>query len=163
MAIRRYARDDDQADDFLQDCWVQILEQLDSYTPDSTFAGWAIAVSRNVCRMKLREERRAAMVEVALETVEEELVADADPGEETRAAHESRRRLWKRAVYDALGRLPDRERDAIVLRLLEGRDTSETAAILGVNERTVRSVLLRGMTRLRRMEDLRKLLPEWIG
>lgn len=162
MAIRQYARDDDQADDFLQDCWIRILEQLDSYSPGSPFAGWAIAVSKNVCRMKLREERRAG-VEVTFGTVEDELTTLPDPGEMPRAPPDSRQRLWKRAVYQALGRLPDRERDTIVLRLLEGKDTAATAGILGVSESAVRSILLRGMTRLRRMEDLRRLLPDWIG
>lgn len=71
--------------------------------------------------------------------------------------------FWKRVVYDALGRLSDRERDAIVLRLLEGKDTAETARALAVSEEAVRAILVRGMTRLRQMEELRALLPEWTG
>ena len=75
----------------------------------------------------------------------------------------ARQQYWKQVVHDALGRLPARERDVIVLRLLEGRDTAETAGALGISESGVRSILLRGMTRLRRMKRLREELPDWIG
>lgn len=71
--------------------------------------------------------------------------------------------FWKRVVYDALGRLSDRERDVVVLRLLEGKNTVETARVLEVSEEAVRAILVRAMTRLRQMEELRALLPEWAG
>lgn len=64
-------------------------------------------------------------------------------------------------MHAALGRLTDRERDVIVLRLLEGKGTGETAIALGISESAVRSILLRAMTRLSRMEELRGLLPDW--
>ena len=65
-------------------------------------------------------------------------------------------------IFDALGKLPDRERDAIVLRLLEGKDTAETAEILGVGPDTVRSILQRAVYRLRRMKEVRVLIQEWM-
>ena len=71
--------------------------------------------------------------------------------------------LRQQAIYKAMGRLPDIERDAIVLCLLEGRNTAETARILRVGEAAVRSILLRGTNRLRRMREVRELLPEWMG
>ena len=157
VAIRRYARDDDDADDLLQDCWVQILERMDSFKRRGPFAAWAIAVSNNVCRMKLRREKLARSSAVALEDIPEIPDSGLDPLGELRARRE------RHAIYRALGKLPDRERDAIVLRVLEGRDTRETATILGVAPATVRSLLQRGMYRLRRMEKIRVLLAEWMG
>ena len=117
VAIRRYARDDDDADDLLQDCWVQILERMDSFKRRGPFAAWAIAVSNNVCRMKLRREKLARSSAVALEDIPEIPDSGLDPLGELRARRE------RHAIYRALGKLPDRERDAIVLRVLEGRDT----------------------------------------
>ncbi len=55
-----------------------------------------------------------------------------------------------------------RERDAIVLRVLEGRDTDEVAAILDVAPATVRTLLQRGMYRLRTMKQVRMLLADRI-
>ena len=157
VAIRRYARDDDDADDLLQDCWVRILEHLEAYKRRGSFAAWAIAVSRNVCRTKLRRARRTSARTVAIEDFAEVSGGPPDPLEQLRLDRE------RQVIYGALGKLPDRERDAIVLRVLEGRDTEETATILNVAPATVRSLLQRGMYRLRRMEQLRMLVADRIG
>ena len=151
-----YARDDDHADDLLQESWVQILERLDGFTGRGSFAGWALVVTKNVCKMKLRQEKRAS------DTVPLEKIGEV-------ASHglaldeELRRRRQEQAVYSALGRLPERERDTIVLRLFEGRSTAETATILGISKTGVASIVHRGISRLRRMEEVRELLLEWMG
>ena len=165
IAIRRFARDDDQADDLLQDCWIHILERLHRFKGRGSFTAWAIAVSENVCRMRLRRKRREGVLKVALDSVEHLLGREPDvtDTDSVRTTAESLQRLRQEAIYKAMGRLPNRERDAIVLRLLEGRDTAETARILRVSEAAVRSILARGMTRLKRMRELRELLPEWMG
>lgn len=163
MAIRAYASDDEEADDLLQDCWLQILERLDRYERHDSFVRWAMKVSRNCCRTRLREGRQASLAEVTVGHVGQ-LPEDAPSLAEGPWPEEVPRTLyWKHIVHEALGQLSDRERDVIVLRLLEGRDTAETALAVGVSESGVRSILLRAMTRLRRMKGLREALPEWIA
>ena len=159
MAIRSYADSDDEADDMLQDCWVQILEELDSYGQRGPFAAWAMAVSKNFCKTRARAEKRVSVSEITLGHMGQ---MPGNPDELPWPAEQGRQQLWKQVVHDALARLPDRERDVIVLRLLKGRDTAETALTLGVSESGVRSILLRAMSRLRRMKGLREVLPEWI-
>ena len=163
VAIRAYAHDDEDADDLLQDCWLQILERLDRYERHGSFVRWAMKVSRNCCRTRLREGRQASLSEVTLghpgELPDEvQSLAEGSWPEEVPV-----RQCWKRVVHEALGRLPDRERDVIALRFMEGMDTAETARVMGVSESGVRSILLRAMTRLRKMKGLREVLPEWIG
>lgn len=65
VAIRTYADTDDDVDDLLQECWVHILERLDRYEPRGSFAGWAVAVSRNVCKMRLRAKKRAGLAGIS--------------------------------------------------------------------------------------------------
>ena len=158
VAIGTYADTDDGVDDLLQECWVQILERLDRYEPRGSFAGWAIAVSRNVCKMRLRAKKRAGLAGIAFRKeyrIHTELEApDGHAPEQPR---------WERVVHDALARLPDRERGVIVLRLLQGKTTAETAEILRVSGDAVREILHRGMARMKRMEELRGLLAEWKG
>lgn len=157
VAIRRYARDDDDADDLLQDCWIRIMERLEAFKHRGSFAAWAIAVSKNVCRTKLRRASREGARTVALEDIAEVSGDSRDPLEELRLGRE------REVIYVALGSLPDRERDAIVLRVLEGRDTEEAATILDVAPATVRSLLQRGMYRLRRMQQVRMLFADRIN
>ena len=67
--IYSYARDDDHADDLLQESWVEILKRLDGFKGRGSFAGWAIKVSRNVCRMQVRAEKRARLREAAVDGI----------------------------------------------------------------------------------------------
>ena len=158
VAISTYADTDDGVDDLLQECWVQILERLDRYEPRGSFAGWAIAVSRNVCKMRLRAKKRAGMAGIAFrKEYRRHTALEAPDGQELEQP------CWERVVHEALARLPDRERGVIVLRLLQGRTTAETAEILSVSGDAVREILHRGMTRMKRMEELRGLLAELKG
>ena len=163
VAIRAYAHDDEDADDLLQDCWLQILERLDRYERHDSFVRWAMKVSRNCCKSRLRAGRRASLSEVTVGHPGQ-LPEDApSPAEGPWPEEVPGQQYWKRAVHEALGRLPDRERDVITLRFLKGMDTAETARVLSVSESGVRSILLRAMTRLRKMKGLREVLPEWFG
>ena len=126
VSIRSYARDEDHADDLLQDCWMAILNRLDRFKRNGSFARWAVKVSRNVCLDKLRAGKAAKVEEVSLESIPE-LVADGpDPLEELE------RRRARPIVYAALSRLSDRERDTFVLWALMERSVTDTATALGV-------------------------------
>jgi len=157
VAIRSYARDDDHADDLLQDCWVRILERLEGFKQRGPFSAWAIAVSTNLCKVRVRKKKQGGAEPVALENIGELPGSGPDPLDDLQARRE------RNTLYRSLGTLPDREREAIVLRVLEGRDVWETASALGVTPDTVRSLLQRGMYRLRRMPQIRVLLGEWMG
>ncbi len=66
----------------------------------------------------------------------------------------------REVLYHALGRLPDRERDAIVLRILEGRTAAETAQALGMSRDGSRLLVLRGISRMRSMEQVQQLAED---
>lgn len=154
--IHGFARDDDHASDLLQECWAQILERLEAYRPSSSFAAWAIAVTRNVCRSSLRRETLTDHTEVGFQDLPD--IPTEAPGDDER---KTRQRL-RTALFRALDRLPDREREAIVLRVLEGRGVQETAETLGVSRRSVGDLVQRGLYRIRRMSAVWAALEDWL-
>lgn len=158
VAIRTYADTVDSVDDLLQECWVHILDQLDRYEPSGSFARWVNKVSRNVGKMRLRERKRAGPAGITFR--DKTQIHTETPAAEGQGRKQP---CWDRIVHDALARLPDREREVIVSRLLQGKTTAETAESLSISEDAVRQILHRGMTRLKRMGELRGLLAEWKG
>lgn len=156
VAIRQYARDDDHADDLFQDCWQTILERLHRYGGRGSFVAWAIAVSKNVCRMHLRKAKRVGGEGIgAMDPAE---VTDSAPNPEEELVERERRNV----LYRALGQLPDRERDAIVLLILEERSMAETAHALGVGRPAARSLVARAMFKLRRVKEVQQLALDWL-
>ncbi len=153
--VRCYASDDDEADELLQESWVRIYRKRDRFSGKGSFAGWALAVSRNVCRTSLREQ--SALVQLSLHDHGD--IPDSAGGPAVQLA----RRRRAKALYEALDRLTDRERQAIVLRLLEGRRTAEVAELMEVKEVSVRSLVHRGLKKLRRMKSLKRTITETEG
>jgi len=144
--IRGYARDDDHAADLLQLCWIRIYRKRARFAGTGSFLGWALTVCRNVCRMEARKRRRRSLVRID----ERRDFPDPTPG----AAERMRREERAAALYAALERLSVRERDAILLRILEGRSPAEVARTLAVKEVSVRSLIHSGLQQLRRVAAL---------
>ena len=105
--------------------------------------------------MRLRKAKRAGCHETALEDVG--AVPDSAPDPEYELVLRERRTV----LHRALGELPDRERDAIVLWMLEERDIAETAQLMGVSRAVARSLVERAISRMRRMEPIRQLVMDW--
>jgi RNA polymerase sigma-70 factor (ECF subfamily) len=123
-AYRLLGRIED-AQDAAQEVFLRLLRNLRRIEGDPK--AWLYRVTVNVCRDQYR--RRKHMGELPLNLKDSAL----DP-ERTLELDER-----KRLLLLALQKLPERERAAIVLRDIEGLSTAETAAILGVEEVTVRS------------------------
>ena len=62
---------------------------------------------------------------------------------------ETERREFHERLLRAVSSLPERERDAICLRILKDKPPGEVAEIMGTKKATVRSSISRGIRRLR--------------
>ncbi len=120
----------EDAQDSAQEVFVRVHKYLGSFDQTRDFAPWLYRTTVNVCR----DQRRRRHPEAPLEETSED-VADPAAGPD-RHTHTAEAR---RILLDALRRLPEKERAAIVLRDLENLPTNEVARILGSTEATVRS------------------------
>ena len=142
--IRSYSSDDDHAEELLQQSWVQIYRKRARFSGRGSFPGWAMAVTRNVCRMSLRS--MSGMLRAGLDDYAHIPDEAPDPAA----------RLRERRRANAL-------QAALEMRLLEGRRTSEVAELMGIKEASVRSLIHRALGRLRRMQSLKRAITEAEG
>lgn len=142
MVAYRLLGSKEDAKDVAQEVFLRLHRCLGQLDAEREAAPWLYRVTANVCRDWQRRARRGVLV--SLDGVER--VAGA--GDPERALAESERR---RALAEALARLPEKERAAIVLREIDGLSTAEVAAILESSETTVRSQISMGRGRLRKL------------
>lgn len=139
----------EDARDAAQEAFLRVFRFLSSFDERREFGGWLHRVVVNACHDQRRRQRHRAFQRPI-----EELPAavDAQPGEQEVLFDQGQAR---RLIERALARLTDREREAVVLRDIEGLGTDEVARALGCSEGTVRSHLARG--RLKLHEEAKRL------
>lgn len=139
---RAILRDDAEAEDAVQEAYLQAYRKLGTFRGESKLSTWLVRITANEALMRRRRNARAAMVPTDVEP--DDLVSD-EVGPESDAQRGEMRRLLE-ARIDAL---PDPYRAVFVLRALEELTVEETAAALGIPEATVRTRYFRARGLLR--------------
>ncbi len=127
----------EEAEDVTQEAMLRLWKMAPDWQAGlAEPATWVFRVARNLCTDRLR--RRRPMVP--------ELPDLPDPalGQDARLMRTARARALEAALLD----LPERQREAVILRHLEGLSNPEIAAILMVGVEAVESLTARGKRRL---------------
>jgi RNA polymerase sigma-70 factor (ECF subfamily) len=136
-AARLLGGDRAEAEDVAQETMLRLWRAAPGWRQgEAQVATWAYRVATNLCIDRQRAVRRRGLV--ALDSVAEP-ETDA-PGAESRLQTAAR----LAALDAALATLPDRQRQAVVLRHIEGLANPEIAAVLDVGVEAVESLTARG-------------------
>jgi RNA polymerase sigma-70 factor (ECF subfamily) len=149
---RAILRDDAEAEDALQDAYLQAFRSIGSFRGESKLSTWLVRVVANVAIARVRKQRRGAEV-IPIEGDpddsygEDPIMAEPAPTSqpEREAIGAEVRRILERKIDD----LPAPFRTVFVLREVEEMSVEETAACLGIPEATVRTRLFRARALLR--------------
>lgn len=135
------------ADDVLQETFLQAHGSLKTFEDQGqgSFCRWLLSIADNRIR-DLGKHHTAQKRDVAREAgpPEDRAASSASP-----AARASRRELTAMLVA-ALERVPEPEREILILRAIEERTLAEIAERLGRSAATVGALYVRGLEALRR-------------
>jgi len=141
----RMLHDPHDAEEVIQDVFVQIWNKASSFDPAIGLAfNWAMSIVRNRCIDRIRSRQRRARVFVELEDPAEAGLATEAAASETTPAHDE-----IEAVRTALRTLPKDQKQAIEMAFLNGLSHHEIAAALSEPLGTVKARIRRGMLKLR--------------
>jgi len=149
---RAILRDDAEAEDALQEAYVQAYRSMDTFRSESKVSTWLARIVANEALMRLRKEtRRAEIVPIQpAATVQDlEQITDSDMNKAPDAAAE--RRQMRRVLESQIDALPDTYRAVFMLRAVEELSVEETAAVLDLSAATVRTRFFRARSMLREM------------
>jgi RNA polymerase sigma factor (sigma-70 family) len=122
-----------EAEDLLQEVFVRAYRGLRANDRDLTLRPWLYRVARNRC---VDELRRPALPPGP------ELLELTRPCEHDPVVESEQRESLRRLITD-VGRLPEQQRSALLLRELSGMSYSDVASVLGVSVPAVKSLLVR--------------------
>ena len=136
----RMVRVQADAEDVLQNAFVDVFLKLDSYRFESTIGAWIKRIVINACLNHLKKRRMII-------TDWDERVPAIVESQEERGDQEYQLHRVRRAIED----LPDGYRTVLSLYLLEGYDHAEISEILEISEATSKSQYSRAKQRVRDM------------
>ncbi len=153
---RRFLRSEDDAQDAVQDAFLNAFRSIDSFEGQARISTWLHRIVVNASLMKLRTRRRKPE-----QSIEELLPNFLEDGHMTNLAAP-----WRKAGEDEVEiaqlrglllqkaqQLPDSFRNVLLLRDIEGLDTEEAAQLLEISTAAVKTRLHRARLALRELLD----------
>ena len=125
----------EDAEDILQEAFVECFRNLDSFRFESTFGAWLKKIIVNKCINHIKKKKiDLTLCETLPTTIYEE---------EEEVIYETEKK------FKSIELLPDGYRIILTLYLLEGYDHSEISQILGISESTSKSQYSRAKEKLK--------------
>jgi RNA polymerase sigma factor (sigma-70 family) len=131
----RILNNKEDAEDILQEAFIDCFRNIDSFRFESTFGAWLKKILVNKCLNHLKKKKidLTFCETLPAEIYEEDSEVTYDTGK----------------IIKGIKMLPDGYRVIITLYLLEGYDHSEISQILGISESTSKSQYSRAKEKLR--------------
>lgn len=145
----RLLGDRTEAEDIAQDAMVRLWRIAPDWRQgEAKVTTWLFRVVTNLCadRRRMRQRRRLSALDDAPD------VEDGAPGAVAALIEADR----MAALTAALDELPDRQREAVVLRHIEGLTNPEIAAVMDIGVEAVESLTARGKRALARLLSHRR-------
>ena len=144
-AARAIVRDDSEAEDVMQQAYVNAFTHLGQFNGTARFSTWLLKIAINESLARVRRRSRYEPFDDEDATVESFVSRNPSENPERQAFNGELRALLEWAIDT----LPDGMREVFVLRDVEGMSTSEVAASLDVSDDVVKTRLSRGRAALR--------------
>jgi RNA polymerase sigma-70 factor (ECF subfamily) len=125
----------EDAEDMLQEAFIECFRNIGSFRFESTFGAWLKSIVINHCINQLRKKK--------IDLVYFETLPVNIPEAESEVIYDTGK------IFQAIELLPDGYRIILTLYLLEGYDHTEIAQILGISESTSKSQYSRAKDKLR--------------
>lgn len=125
----RYAKNRDEAQDILQDCFIKVMDKIGDFRFEGSFEGW---LQRMTVRESLNYLRltRSSFADI-----------DDNDSDEEDVSSDIISNMTAQELLEEIGKMPDGYRTIFNMYVIEGYQHKEIAEILNISESTSRSQL----------------------
>jgi RNA polymerase sigma-70 factor (ECF subfamily) len=143
-AARAILRDDAEAEDVMQQAYVNAYAHLEQFDGKAAFATWLTRIAVYEALGRVRRRQRVTFADAVIEEQPMPEPSSSDP------EHQAMTRELGTLLEAAIEQLPDGNREVFVLRAVQGLSTADTAGSLDISEDAVKSRFSRAKAMLRR-------------
>ena len=129
--------------DITQEVFIKMIKSIHDFTPHGQFKHWLLTIAVNQCRDYCRSSK------FKQKSVEGELT-DTLRDEKEDVWDLLSKKIESERVKEAIGQLPDYQREPIILRFYHDLKIKEIATITNSKEATVKSRLKQGIQKLKK-------------
>jgi RNA polymerase sigma-70 factor, ECF subfamily len=133
----------EEAEDLCQDTFMKLIKAAGRYQPDGKFPSWLFRIAGNQARSRLRRRKILRWLPLSSEY-------DNTPANEPDALDTLSGKEERDLVQDAIARLPERQRQALVLKQYNDLSYQEISEAMNASVSSVQMLLHRAMTALRK-------------
>ena len=133
----------EEAEDLCQDTFIKLIKAASRYQSDGKFQSWLFRIAGNQARSRLR--RRKILRWLPLTNEYDNAPIQGPDVLDTLVGREERQ-----SVQKAIGRLPERQRQAIILKQYQEMSYQEISEAMDTSVSSVQMLLHRAMTALRK-------------
>ncbi|MFN6127935.1 MAG: RNA polymerase sigma factor [Planctomycetota bacterium] len=143
----------DEAEDVVQEAFIQAYLKLDTFQQNSRFFTWIYRIAFNFALARRRRNRGVLSLDESRENTGSEPVSNGESPDDRLSRNED-----VQLVHHAVALVSEDHRSILVLREMEDLAYEEIADVLGISIGTVRSRLNRARAALKQQLER---FPEW--
>lgn len=141
----------EEAEDALQEVWLKVIRQKESYKEQGNFSSWLYRIAHNYCVDHYRKQSTRLASEEVVETVEGDAILSLLPADGPSPFDALEAQIDDERLEEAVAKLPDALREVFLLRAVHETPFKEIAEIQGAPLGTVLSRMHQAVNSLRRM------------
>lgn len=147
--VFRFLGDYEICADIVQETMIKVYRYKDSYSSVAKFSTWIYTIAGNLARTEYRRQRRRNIFSINDYGEDHKTFDLSDENYRPDVMTDSG--IKDEIIQEALTKIKEAYREAVILRDIQGMSYEEISEILGVNEGTVKSRINRGRAQLQEL------------
>lgn len=151
--IRRMVRDEELANDLLQETFLRVVKSARVYSRKAKFTTWLYTIARNqsIDALRKAKHRRTISLDAPAKGGDEgdRTLMERIPGKSEDAHTRLDAREMTERIQTAVDQLSQEQREVFMMRQLQGLPFKEIAGVIGVSENTIKSRMRYALENLR--------------
>lgn len=155
--LHRVLQNETEAADLAQEAFVRIYQNKHKFNVSQKFSTWLFTIATNLARDRIRWRRRHPTVSIDAENpITGHDYRELLPDTGNTPSEDLEKRELAAQVKEAIGQLPEDQRDALILSEYEDASAADIATILRCSSKAVENKLYRAR------KALKELLPDFL-